>query len=339
MRQLIYCGPGRFEVRDADDVAPAEGQVLVEVAYSGICGTDLHIVHGDMDARVRPPAVIGHEMAGRIGSIGPGVAGWSVGDPVSVMPPIGCGQCPVCRDGFPYVCPNLTVLGVDAPGCMQQQWLVPAQALVRLPAGLDLLDAALVEPTAVAVHDVRRAGVAPGERVLVVGGGPVGFLIAIVARAAGAQVMVSEPDTVRRRIADDAGLTTVDPGHDDAAARVREWTGGVGVSTSFEVSSAAAGMALAVEALAVRGRLCLVAIHSTPRSVDLNRMFLRELTIVGARLYQRCDYERAVELVAGGQVPTRALISRVEPLAGAAAAFTALAHASGVMKVLVDCQA
>jgi len=339
MRQLRYCGSDTFRVFDVDSPPPTPGQVRVDVAYSGICGTDLHIAHGHMDARVRPPAVIGHEMSGRVGALGPEVTGWSVDDPASLMLSRAYGTCPVCAGGHPYVCPDLTVYGVDAPGCMQQHWLVPATSLVALPGDLDLMAAALVEPTAVAVHDVARAGVQAGDQVLVVGGGPVGLLIAVVARAAGADVMVSEPDPGRRTIAADAGLRTVDPAGVDPTVAVSDWTGGAGVPVSFEVSSAPAGLNLAVEALAVRGRLCLVAIHAEPAPVDLNRMFLRELSVVGARLYQRADYERAVELVADGTVPTKDLISRVEPLTNGAAAFAALAGGGGVMKVLIDCQA
>jgi 2-desacetyl-2-hydroxyethyl bacteriochlorophyllide A dehydrogenase len=220
---------------------------------------------------------------------------------------------------------------------MQQSWVVPERTLIGLPDDLDLRSAALVEPVAVAVHDVRRAEVAPGDQILVVGGGPIGVLIALVARHFGADVVVAELDAARRAFAGGLGLRVT--GADDLPVLIEDWTSGAGVQIAFEVSGAAAGVAAAVDALAVRGRLCLVAIHPTPREVNLHRFFWRELTLVGARLYTRDDFVTAADLVRDGAVPADRLITHVEPLASAERAFTALADASGQMKVLVDCQA
>jgi 2-desacetyl-2-hydroxyethyl bacteriochlorophyllide A dehydrogenase len=222
---------------------------------------------------------------------------------------------------------------------MQQSWIVPERTLVRLPDGLDLRRAALVEPTAVAVHDVGRAEVARGDQVLVVGGGPVGVLIALVARHAGADVVLAELDASRRGFAADLGVRVVDPHADDLPALIDDWTKGAGVRVAFEVSGAAAGVTTAVESLAVRGRLCLVAIHPTPREVNLHRFFWRELTLVGARLYTRDDFAAAAGLVRDGTVPAERLITHVEPLASAGRAFEILASGTGQMKVLVDCAA
>jgi 2-desacetyl-2-hydroxyethyl bacteriochlorophyllide A dehydrogenase len=339
MRQALYTGAGTIEVRDGDVTRPGPGQVRVDVAYTGICGTDLHIFHGAMDARIGGESVIGHEMSGRIAELGPDVTGWSVGDGVTVMPLDWCGECPACRRGDWHVCQRLTFIGIDSPGAMQQSWVVPERTLVRLPADVPLEHAALVEPTAVAVHDVRRAGVEPGDTALVVGGGPVGLLIAVVARRFGADVTLVETDEFRRTLAGKLGFRTLDPAAADVAADVDAWTGGAGARIAFEVSGAEAGLATAVDSLAVRGRLCLVAIHVQPRPVDLHRFFWRELSLVGARLYQRDDFERAVALIADGTVPAAELISRIDPLPAAAGAFTALAAKGSVMKVLIDCQA
>jgi (R,R)-butanediol dehydrogenase/meso-butanediol dehydrogenase/diacetyl reductase len=276
-------------------------------------------------------------MSGRVARLGSGVRGWAVGDPVTVMPLDWCGECPACLSGNTHVCQRLTFIGIDAPGAMQQSWVVPERTLIRLPEGLDLRSAALVEPTAVAVHDVRRAEVAPGDQVLVVGGGPVGVLIAMVATQAGADVLLAEVEPSRRGFATDLGLRVADPSNDDLPALIEEWTSGAGVRVAFEVSGAAKGVAAAVDSLAVRGRLCLVAIHPSAREVDLHRFFWRELTLVGARLYTRDDFETAARFVADGTVPAERLITHVEPLAFAARAFEALADGTGQMKVLVDC--
>jgi (R,R)-butanediol dehydrogenase / meso-butanediol dehydrogenase / diacetyl reductase len=337
-RQVVYREARTLAVEHAEPASTLPGHVRIDVAYTGICGTDLHIFHGDMDGRVNPPCVLGHEMSGRIAEVGPDVAGWRPGDPVTVMPLAWCRHCPACRAGHPQLCHHLVFLGIDAAGSLQDSWMVPAAALVRLPPALPLDHAALVEPTAVAVHDVRRADLRPGERALVVGGGPIGLLIAIVARRTGADVVLAELDPYRRAVADGLGLTTVDPDATDLAAHVAEWTGGTGAAVAFEVSGAAAGVAAAVDALAVRGRMVQVAIHPAPREVSLHRFFWRELTLLGARLYDRSDFETAVGLIAQGDIPAAALISRIEPMERTAQAFEALESGAGVMKVLVDCQ-
>ncbi|MFE1313137.1 zinc-binding dehydrogenase [Streptomyces sp. NPDC058755] len=332
-----YTAARTLDTAVVDAPEPGPGEVEVAPAYVGICGTDLHIFHGDMDARVAAPAVLGHEMSGRIVRVGPGVEGWQPGDAVTVMPLRWDDTCPACQAGHRHVCQHLDFIGIDSPGAMQQRWTVPASTLIRLPESLALDRAALVEPTAVAVHDVGRAEVAEGEKVVVVGGGPVGLLIALVARAAGAEVRVVELSTHRRLLAEELGLTTWNPADDDVPELVRQWTGEAGADVAFEVSGAAAGVDTAVDVLGVHGRLCLVAIHPRPREVNLHRFFWRELTLVGARLYDRGDFERAVALVADGTIPAERLISKVVPLMQAPAAFEALEGGGDVMKILVDC--
>jgi (R,R)-butanediol dehydrogenase/meso-butanediol dehydrogenase/diacetyl reductase len=337
-RRVAYTAARTLAVEPAPSAPPPPGHVAVHVAYTGICGTDLHIFHGDMDARVSPPAVIGHEMSGRVAALGDGVDGWQVGQPVTVMPLDWCGQCPACRAGHTHICHRLSFLGIDAAGSLQNTWIVPSHTLVALPDGLSLEHAALVEPTAVAVHDVRRAELHDGEKALVVGGGPIGMLIALVARRTGADVLLAEPDAYRRGVAERLVVPAVDPLTQNMAEVVDQWTEGAGAAVAFEVSGAAAGVTTAVEALATRGRLVQVAIHTAPREVNLHRFFWRELTMLGARLYERADFEQAARLLADGAIPAGQLISRIEPLDEAARAFHALESGAGVMKVLIDCR-
>jgi 2-desacetyl-2-hydroxyethyl bacteriochlorophyllide A dehydrogenase len=334
MRAATYRGRGTFAVEQRDPSAPGPDEVRIAVAYTGICGTDLHIYHGTMDQRVHAPAVIGHEMSGRIAALGSQVTGWAIGDPVTAMPLRWCDECAACRRGYRHICHRLDFVGIDSSGSMQESWTVPASLLVRLPEHLPLTHGALVEPTAVAVHDVRRALIEPGEKVVVVGGGPVGLLIASVAVARGAQVLVVEPDPGRRDLAGQLGLSTVDS--PAAAARVDMWTDGAGADVAFEVSGAAAGVSTAVAVLAARGRCVMVAIHSAPREVDLLQVFRRELTIIGARVYDREDFVAAVELLGAGVIPADILISRIVSIDDVAEAFAALER-GGVLKVLLDC--
>jgi 2-desacetyl-2-hydroxyethyl bacteriochlorophyllide A dehydrogenase len=336
MRAARYTGPKAIETADVAVSAPQPGEVQLAIAYTGICGTDLHIYHGDMDTRVTRPAVIGHECSATIAAIGDGVEGWSVGDSATVLPVRSCGACAACLAGFGHVCPHLVFLGIDAAGAMQNRWNVPAQLLVRVPNDVSLRDAALVEPTAVAVHDVRRAALAPGHNVVVVGGGPVGTLIAVVARAAGADVTLVEVDGDRRALAAELGFRVIDPATTDVTSAIDALTSSRGADVAFEVSGSAGGVATAVDVLGVRGKLVMVAIHTQPREISLHRFFWRELEMVGARLYERRDFEEAVRLIATGVVPADRLISAVVPLDEAGEAFASL-EGGGAMKVLVDC--
>ncbi len=337
MLAAYYEGQGRIAVRDAEEATPGPGEVQLEVAYVGICGTDLHILDGDMDARVSLPAILGHEMSGTISAVGDGVTEWARGDEVVVVPLDWCGTCPACLRGFSHICYRLNFIGIDSPGALQSSWTVSQRTLVRVPDSLSLKEAALAEPVAVAAHDVRRSELKPGQKALVVGGGPIGLLIASVASAAGGDVLVSEPNAERRQLIDRIGLRTVDPA-DDLAAVIEGWTTGAGVDVSFEVSGSAGGVQAAVTSLAARGRLVLVAIHSHPTPVDLFKFFWRELTLVGARVYERGDFEEALRLIGSGAIPTNELITDVVALADAPSAFERL-RAGKAMKVLVDCGA
>ena len=337
-RGAFYVGDRNMVVTASPPVPPGADDVRIDVAYTGICGTDLHILHGAMDNRVTRPAVLGHEMTGRVAEVGDAVTGWNTGDRVTVMPLAWCGTCPACTAGHSHICHRLNFIGIDSPGAMQASWTVPAHLLVRLPDELSLRDGALVEPTAVAVHDVRRSRLRAGERAVVVGAGPVGLLIACVARQTGAEIVVVEIEPHRRSVAEGLGLRTLDPTGTDVAAYVEDWTGGAGADVAFEVSGAAGGVRTAVDVLAVRGRLVVVAIHPTPREVNLHRVFWRELEILGVRVYQRTDFEEAVRLLATGAVPASGLVSSVLPLDEVMAAFAALESGTTV-KVLIDCGA
>ena len=338
MLTAAYTGNSTITIAEAEPAPPAPGEVQLRVAYVGLCGTDLHILHGNMDARVETPLVFGHEMSGTIAAIGHDVEGWSIGDAVTVMPLDWDGTCPACLAGNSHICQNLDFIGIDSPGALQALWNVPAATLVALPAEIALDAAALVEPVAVAVHDVRRSELVPGDRAVVIGGGPIGVLIATVARAFGAEVVVVELDPRRRDQVASLGFGTIDPREVDQVAWVEEWTGGAGADVVFEVSGAAAAVLGATALAKVRGTLVVVAIHPTPREVDLQRVFWRELRILGARVYQRTDFERAVELIADGTIPSELLITAIVPLAETRAAFDEL-EAGRAMKVLVDVQA
>lgn len=335
MRAAKYIGNRTITTEHETSPELGPGEVRIDVAFAGICGTDLHIFHGAMDSRVTIPATIGHEMSGTISEIAPDVKGWTVGDSVTVMPLDWDGTCPACRAGNHHICQNLNFIGIDSPGALQQQWNVPADVLVRIPAGVRLDHAALVEPVAVAVHDVRRSELAEGDRAVVIGAGPIGVLIASVATAAGADVVVIELDPSRRAAAEALGLQTLDPRETDQVKWVEGWTDGAGADVVFEVSGAAVAVLGATSLAKVRGTVVVVAIHSEPRPIDLHRLFWRELRILGTRVYERPDFEKAVALVTAGAIPADALITAIVPLDEVGAAFERL-ESGRAMKILVD---
>ena len=178
-------------LKDIDVPERGPDEVLIRVSRAGLCGTDLHIYQGHMDRRVQTPLVMGHEMCGEIVEA-PSGTDIEVGDRVVVEPTVWCGTCPACRRGHRHICQNLNFLGIDSPGAFQAYWNVPVDRLHRVPDGLSDEAGALIEPLAVAVHDVRRAGVELGDRAVVIGGGPIGMLVAMAARMDGAGVMISE---------------------------------------------------------------------------------------------------------------------------------------------------
>lgn len=335
MKAAQYAGERRIDIQDIEAVQPSHGEVQIAVAYTGICGTDLHIFHGSMDNRVTLPQAIGHEMSGTIAAIGDGVEGFEIGQPVTVMPLRWCGECPACIAGNQHICQNLIFVGIDSIGSMQERWTVPASIVVPLPERLSLSHGALVEPVAVACHDVARSRLIEGESAVVIGGGPIGQLIASVARATGARVLLVEPNAQRREAAARRGIETIDPISDDAVAWVEQATNGVGADVVFEVAGAAATALGCVDYAKVRGRVVVVAIHNQPVPMNLFRMFWRELEIIGARVYERPDYDRAIELLATEAIPADELITDIVPLEQAADAFLALERGTG-MKVLVD---
>jgi len=329
-----YTGDRTITVAELQPTPPARGEVQIRVAFTGLCGTDLHILHGNMDARVTTPLTFGHEMSGTIAAVGEGVTGWSIGDAVTVMPLDWDGTCPACLAGNQHICQNLNFIGIDSPGSLQELWNVPTEVLVALPAGLRLDHAALVEPVAVAVHDVRRANLQPGQKAVVIGGGPIGVLIASVAREFGGDVVVIELDANRRAQIDALGFTTLDPRETNQVDWVTEWTGGAGADVVFEVSGAAQAVLAATDLAKVRGTLVVVAIHPVPREINLQRLFWRELSILGARVYQRVDFETAVDLLANGVIPADLLITRIVALDETQEAFADL-EAGRAMKILV----
>jgi 2-desacetyl-2-hydroxyethyl bacteriochlorophyllide A dehydrogenase len=337
MQAAFFEGNRTFRVGDSVAVDPGAGQVQIRVSFCGLCGTDLHLFHGAMAHRLTLPHVMGHEMSGTIARVGSGVQGWSAGDRVTVRPLDPCGQCPACVAGHSHICHSLKFIGIDTPGALQGLWTVPAHTLHRLPDSLALREGAMVEPVAVACHDVRMSDLKEGEFAAVIGGGPIGILVALVAQARGARVALAEVNPFRLQLARDLGIDAVNPVETDLPQLVSERTGGAGADVVFEVSGSQAGADTMTKLPRTRGRIVVVAIYAEPPKVDLFRFFWRELKLSGARVYEPEDFELAIELAATGKLPLGKLITDVLPLNRLEEAMHRMEGGGNCMKILVSC--
>ena len=337
VKAAYYIGKKTFLLEETQPVEPAADEVRIKVAYCGICGTDLHAYHGAMDKRISNHRVIGHEMSGTIDKTGSSVQGWEAGEPVVVRPLKSCGECPSCKRGFAHICQNLKFLGLDTDGAFQEYWTVPANTLHKVPDGVSLKHAALIEPLAVACHDVKRSRLARGEDVLVIGGGPIGILIALVARHAGGNVVVSEINESRLEMAQQLGFITVNPMQENVSERIYSMTNGKGADVIFEVSGSQSGIDTMTEAAATRARIILVAIFTKKPEVDMFKFFWREIELLGVRVYQPDDYEKALSLIASGTIDCELLITDIQPLERINEALIRLSGNPDAMKSLIKC--
>jgi 2-desacetyl-2-hydroxyethyl bacteriochlorophyllide A dehydrogenase len=311
MDASVYVGDGLLEVQAVGVPAPGPGEALIEVERCGICGTDVHLVLGQI---ARPGSVLGHEWAGTITATGDGVDQWAVGDRVVCGPTPGCGECRACRAGRTSVClrrPPVDHLAFR--GAYTRYVVAPAAQLLRVPDELPLRAAALTEPTAVALHAVHLSGVTPDDRVLVTGAGPVGLLVTAVLHARGVHdVTVSEPTPARRARALAVGAARAIAPHElpptpPMGAPVAE-----PFAVAFECSGNAAAAESAIDQLDFAGVCVLVGTgHELPR-LNHNRLIVLENTIMGSYNYDAAGFAPALELLASGTMPLDALVEPVD---------------------------
>ncbi|HUH46412.1 MAG TPA: alcohol dehydrogenase catalytic domain-containing protein [Arenibacter sp.] len=337
MKATQYEGNKTFSVIEKELENPAKGEVRIKVAYVGVCGTDVHIYHGMMDKRVKMPQTIGHEMSGTIDTIGEGVTGFAIGEKV-VVRPLDDRKVKPSDKGYNHICEDLKFIGIDSPGAMQQYWNVPAFVLHKLNKNINLKLAALVEPLSVATHDVRMSGLIAGETAIVLGGGPIGLLIGLVAKETGANVIVSEVNKSRIAKAKELGLNAVSPIKLDLQAYVREQTEGRLADVVFEVAGVQTSVDIMTKLAGIRGRVVMVAIHGQPKMVNLFDFFWKELKLIGARVYEKEDYEKSIALITENKLPFSEMITEVQPLTNIQNVFESIDNNPSGLKVLMDCQ-
>jgi 2-desacetyl-2-hydroxyethyl bacteriochlorophyllide A dehydrogenase len=281
------------------------GEALIKVACSGICGTDLTIASGK-HPRAKAPLILGHEFCGEVVSVHDEVDRHWVGKRVVVEPLLSCGYCRPCLEGNYHVCETLGFLGIDVPGSMAEYVAAPVHRLYDI-GDLAYEKAALVEPLAVAVHDVRRSGVKVGEFTVVLGGGTIGQLICQVLVAAGAgEIIVTEPSPFRQRLLAQLPVKVVDPSRENIPANTAD--------VVFETAGVTVAVDQAVNIARVRGTIVQISLPKEPIPVDLMKVAFKELNIVGCRVYNRFDYQAAIQLLRSGKINTDTLITHIMPL-------------------------
>lgn len=343
MKAGVLRAPDVLACEAVDDPKPGRGDLVVRVRAATVCGTDIRIFRGRKTAGVRYPSILGHEFAGEIVDTG-GRAEYRPGEAVCVCPAIACGHCPRCLRGHENICENLIAVGYQLDGAFAEYIRIPSRAVengnvFRLPDGLAPERAALVEPLACVMNGQELAGVGLGDRVAILGSGPIGLLHVKLARLSGAsRIIVSDPNPLRRAAAIAAGAdVVVDPATEDVRAAVRSATGGEGAD---RVIVAIGVPALADQALGLarpRGGVSLFAGFSTGEkaTVDVNAIHYDELKVTGAFGLTRRQFASSLDAIASGRLDVGPLITHRFALEDVTTALAA-AEQGGALKVVIN---
>ncbi len=317
MLSVRFHGIGDIRVEETPKPQCSSGEVLIKVAYAGICGSDLHIVRKGMFI-TNIPEIMGHEFSGVVEEVGPGVTGVSPGEQVVGDPRVSCGSCPWCLEGRYNLCPQLGFIGEVAPGCFAQYIVMKADRLIKVPKSIDLKTAALVEPLAVAMHIATTGSFSAGDRIGIIGAGPIGLLTLMVAKAMNVEhvtvVDISEARLdIARKLGADSALKTIpsDPG--DGVDAIVE---AVGLEVTLKGS---------LDWLKPAGRLVMAGIYEQEVLLDPNPIIAKEIKAAGIHAYGTKNLLQAVNMLSEGKLKDiDVVISHVLPLKETPAAFEQL---------------
>jgi (R,R)-butanediol dehydrogenase / meso-butanediol dehydrogenase / diacetyl reductase len=314
VRAQRYHGREDLRLEDVAEPTAGPGEVKLRVLLNGICGSDLHeFSSGPIMCSVRPhpltgasmPSILGHELCGEVTELGDDVDDLVAGQLVAVEPVQTCGACVHCRSGRRNLCQLMAMHGYQRDGGGLAEYTVLRRDMVHVaPVGLSAHHVALTEPMAVAWHGVRRAGVQPGDVVSVHGGGPIGIGVLLAARAQGCRVIVFEPSPERADVLVGLGAEHVgDPAVVDAREVVLDLTAGAGATASFDAAGVAASLDAATRCVGPGGVTVVLGLHLEPVALQLQRMLLKETSIVGSRAYVAGDFAAVLGAMAGGGYP------------------------------------
>lgn len=352
MRAAVYYGVGDIRVERVAEPGPVGAdEVLLRPFYCGICGTDLHEYAAGpivIPTEAHPltgasaPQILGHEFSAEVMEIGSAVTHLRVGDRVSVMPILACGECFYCRRGQDHLCERMACIGLSHDwGGIAELAVVPARAAYPLPENMTDLQGALVEPTAVAAYGVDTAGVRPGDEVLITGTGPIGTLAAIYASALGANVTMSEPNANRRGVAASLDIGEVlDPTQVDVVDHLRSRTGGRGVDAVVECSGNGRALEAAFGAVRSRGTITQTGLFTGSAQIDPMQVSLREITYNGTWCYPLTDWPRVIDVISRLGLPVERVVTATYDVGRVTEAFETLLSPTGdAVKLLVNTRA
>ena len=340
MKASRFLGNKTFAVTDLPTPHAGPGELVLRNQVCGVCGTDVHIYHGEPgSADVNPPVVLGHEYSGEVVEVGEGVTGFAVGDHVTVDPNIYCGHCAYCQNGKKQLCPSMEAIGVTRDGGFAQYSLIPASQAFKLEPTVPWEAAAMAEPLACCLHGIDLAGIQVGDKVCVVGGGAIGLLMVQLAKLSGAsQIVLSEPNEKRRQVGLQLGANAaIDPTRPDAQEAFAQVLGG-GANVVVEC----VGNVPAVKsAFQFAGKGATVLLFSVPKvdatfDLPLFDVYKKELTIKGS-FVNPDTHARAVALINSGKVDFGPIITHRFPLDQLPEAI-AMQMSDASIKVVVEAQ-
>jgi L-iditol 2-dehydrogenase len=337
MRQAIMTSPGVIEFNEIAEPVPGKGEVLIRIQRIGVCGSDVHVWHGK-HPYTSYPVVQGHEYSAVVEAVGEGVEDIKIGSKVTATPQEVCGKCQPCKRGDYHICDELKVQGFQAPGVAQDLFVTTADKIVPLPDSFSYEQGALVEPVSVAVHAVNRAGSVKDKNVVVLGGGPIGNLVAQTAQAQGANVIITDLSDFRLAIAEKCKLlNTSNPNIESLAAASQRVFGNEGYDIAFECVGVESTMTEAIESIQKGGILIVVGVFAEKAKIDLGLVQDRELRLVGTLMYQYDDYLKAVQLIKNDKVHTEPLFTKHFPFSEYSDAYKYIdQQGDKTMKVFID---
>ena len=338
MKQAVMTAPGEIEIREVARPILQDDEVIIQTRRIGICGSDIHVFHGQ-HPYTPYPLVQGHEVSGVIAKVGRQVKGLAAGDKVVFMPQVTCGECYPCQHGMYHICDNLKVMGFQAGGAAQEYFPIKAEMVLKLPDAISLDQAAMIEPVSVAVHALARAGRVVGCKVLVLGAGTIGNLVAQAANASGAAaVMLTDVSEYKLDKARRCGLEfTVNSQTEDLAGALLKYFGPDKADLILECVGVQDTITQAVANARKGSTIVVVGVFGKKPTVDLGLVQNNELSLIGTLMYQKADYERAIELVACGDIHLNEMITHRFPFDRYLDAYHAIEASQGeYMKVMVE---
>ncbi len=329
-----------MEMKDVEKPQINEKEALLKVIYGGVCGSDITVYKG-LHPTATAPVVLCHEILATIEELPPSYTGcFKVGDKVTVNPVIECGVCPACVNGYGNVCGSLKLLGIHENGGFAEYTKAETKRLVAVDTSISDEVLSLSEPFAVGYHVNHRSGIRAGDNVLIMGAGPIGIVVAMVAKEFGAnRVVISEINEERIKMVQSFGFETVNPLKVDLVETSKEMTNGLGFDIVYEVSGSKAGVMAMADCCRVRGTLMSLSLAGIPYEFPIGKVSFKEMTLVGSRLYSQDHFERGVALLPSmaKKYDLAKLVTEIMPLDDVQKAIDMMQKGENLGKILIKC--